>query len=166
MQAKDGADTCPDEERHTADTAKVLDTIATLQGTLAAKIDEVKIDISLLRQDLSKLKDRFTETETRSGTAEDILHPLQHTTEDLQRQIQQLHLHQDDMENRLCRCNLQFMGLPERTEGKDPAECLENLLITTYGILSFVCGGVGALYTGETPTSRSTPPPELLLLSS
>lgn len=84
--------------------AKVLDAIATLQGTLTAKIDEVKIDISLLIQDLSKLKDRVTETETYIGVAEDTLHPLQHTTEDMQWQIHQLHSHLDEIENRLSRC--------------------------------------------------------------
>lgn len=51
QQAEDRADTCPDMEQHTADTAKVLDAIAALQGTLIAKIDKVKTDISLLHQD-------------------------------------------------------------------------------------------------------------------
>lgn len=100
-------------------------------------MDEVKTDISLLRQDLSKVRDRVTETEARISTVEDILHPLQHTTEDMQRQIQQLHSHQDDLENRSHRCNLRFIGLPERIEGKDPAEYLENLLIITYGREAF-----------------------------
>lgn len=58
MQTKDG------DNVHAADTAKVLDVITTIQGTLTAKIDKVKIDISLLRQDLSKLKDRVTEMKT------------------------------------------------------------------------------------------------------
>lgn len=77
----------------------MLDAIAALQGTLTVKVDEVKVDIFFLRQDLSKLKDRVTETETCIGTAEDFLHPLINTTEDMQRQIHQLHTHQDDMEN-------------------------------------------------------------------
>lgn len=79
----------------------MLDAIAAPQGTLMANIDEVKIAISLLRHDLSKLKDSVTEMETLISKAEDILHPLQHTTENMQRQIQQLHSHQDDMENRI-----------------------------------------------------------------
>lgn len=118
------------------DTAKVLDAIAALQSTLMSKIEEVKIDISLLRQDLSKVKDRVTEEETHTSNAEDILHPLHHATEDMQRQIQQLP-HQDDMENRIRRCNLRFIGLPERAESKDPAEYLENLLIKEYGREAF-----------------------------
>lgn len=39
--AKDVAATCPGEDRHAAETAKVLDGIDALQGTLKAKIDEV-----------------------------------------------------------------------------------------------------------------------------
>lgn len=64
-QAKDGADDAQEEDRHVEDTAKMLEAIAALQGTLTAKIDEVKIDISFLRQDLSTV----TETETRISAA-------------------------------------------------------------------------------------------------
>lgn len=84
QQAKDGADTSSVTEQQHADTAKVLDAIATLQGMLTAKIDEVKIDISLLCQDLSTEGDGVTEAENRNGAAEHILHPLSHSTEDLQ----------------------------------------------------------------------------------
>lgn len=137
MQQEDGADTCVGPEPQTTDTAKVLDAIAALQGTLTAKIDEVKIDISLIRQDFSKLKDRVTEAETRISNAEDALHPMRHTTEEIQRQLQQLHAHQDDMENRLRRCNLRFIGLPEKEEGADPTTYLESLLLKTYGREAF-----------------------------
>lgn len=163
-QAKDGAAACPGEERHAAETAKVLDAIATLQGTLTAKVDEVKIDISLLRQDLSKLKDRVTETETRISTAEDILHPLQLTTEDMQRQIQQLHSPLDDMENRIHRYNLRFIGLLERAEGKDPSEYLENLLITAYGREAFsVMIAVERVHHIPEKPPPAGAPPKLLL---
>lgn len=117
--------------------AKVLDAISALQGTLTAKIDKVKTDISLLRQDLSKVRDRVTETENRIGAVEDTLHPLRHASEEMQRQIQQLHSHQNEMENRLRRCNLRFIGIPEKEEGTDPATFLENLLIQSYGREAF-----------------------------
>lgn len=74
-QAKDGAAMSPSDDHQSTETAKVLDAIAALQTTLTTKIDEVKIDISLLRQDLSKVKDRVTETETRISNVEDILKP-------------------------------------------------------------------------------------------
>lgn len=41
------------------------------------------------------------------------------------------------MENRLKRCNIRFVGLPEGAEGTDPQAFLENLLITTF-LTSFV----------------------------
>lgn len=37
------------------------------------------------------------------------------------------------LENRLRRCNLSFVGLPEGAEGSDPPTFLENLLISTFG---------------------------------
>lgn len=152
LQPEDGADTCSDSEPHADGRARVLDAIAALQGTLTAKIDEVKIDISLLRQDLSKVKDRVTETETRIGTVEDIMHPMRHAAEDMQRRIQQLHSHQGNMENRLRRCNLRFIGLPEKEQNLETY--LESLLIQRLwqgGFLRDVCGGEGASDPSETP---------------
>lgn len=55
----------------------------------------------------------------------------------MQYQINQLLAKQDNMENRLRRCNLRFIGLPEGTEGKDPTTFLEQLLITRYGREAF-----------------------------
>lgn len=91
------------------------------------------MDISLIRQDFQKLRDRVRETETLISTVEDVLLPLQAGSDRMQRQINQLLAKQDDMENQLRRCNLRFIGLPQRAEGKDPTTFLEQLLITTYG---------------------------------
>lgn len=41
------------------------------------------------------------------------------------------------MENRLRRCNLRFVGLPEGLEGPDPPSFLENLLVNTFGRAEF-----------------------------
>ncbi|XP_073453831.1 uncharacterized protein [Aquarana catesbeiana] len=137
MQTEDGAGSGTDPDPHADGTVKVLDAIAALQGTLTAKIDEVKIDISLLRQDLSRVRDRVTEVETRVGTMEDTLYPLQHAQQDMLRQIQQLQSHQDDLENRIRRCNLRFIGIPEKEEGTDPVTFLESILTTQYGREAF-----------------------------
>lgn len=53
------------------------------------------------------------------------------------REIQQLLLKQDDLENRARRNNLRFIGLPEGAEGASPATFLEELLVTTYGRAEF-----------------------------
>lgn len=120
-----------------ADTDRVLEAISALQAALTTKIEEVKVDVSLVRQDLHKLKERVKTSETRLGEVEDAIPPLQTTSERMQYQINQLLAKQDDMENRLRRCNLRFIGLPEGTEGKDPTTFLEQLLITTYGREAF-----------------------------
>lgn len=54
------------------------------------------MDISLIRQDMTKLWERVTEAETRISRAEDTLYPLQHSQEDLKHQIQQLAQKHDD----------------------------------------------------------------------
>lgn len=95
------------------------------------------MDVSLIRQDLQKLRDRVTETETRISNMEDEIPPLQNHTERLQHQLSMVLAKQDDMENRLRRCNLRFIGLPEGSEGPDPPSFLENLLINTFGRTEF-----------------------------
>lgn len=55
----------------------------------------------------------------------------------MQRQIQLLQSHQDDLENRIRRCNLRFIGIPEKEEGTDPVTFLESLLIAQYGREAF-----------------------------
>lgn len=101
-EAKDGTDSPSVSACAEAESTKALELIAVCQSMLMAKI-EVKIDISLIRQDISKLRVRVTEAKTRIIRAEDSLHPLQHTTEDMQRQIQQLTSKQDNIEDRLRR---------------------------------------------------------------
>lgn len=142
--SQDGAAALEEEPSAGTDTARVLEAISSCQEaitacqtSLTARIEEVKVDISLVRQDFQKLKGRVTEAENRLGTVEDSLPPLQNTTSELQHQVNQLLQKQDDIENRLRRCNLRFVGLPEGVEGKDPPAFLENLLCDTYGKESF-----------------------------
>lgn len=67
---------------------------------------------------------------------------------------------QEDMENRLLHCNLQFVGLPEGAEGADPSSFLENLLISTFDrpafSTSFVVERAHRLVTRPPP--QGTPP--------
>lgn len=84
----------------------MLEAIAICQSTLTPRIEEVKVDISLIRQDIHRLRERVSETERRVGQVEDGIHPLQVTTEQLQYQLNVVLSKQDDMENRLRRCNL------------------------------------------------------------
>lgn len=74
-EEQDGDSAAPTTEHAAADTAKVLEAISTCQSTLTSKIEEIKVDISLIRQDMTKLRDWVTETETRISRAEDTLYP-------------------------------------------------------------------------------------------
>lgn len=139
QQAKDGAGASSDSEQTAAVLTKVPDAISLCQSTLTTKIEEVKINISLIRQDMNKLCDRVTEAETRISRAEDILRPLQHTTDHVQRQLQQLRCKKDDMENRLRHCNLIFTGLPESVEGIVSTGFLEDLSPPMVGRLFQLC---------------------------
>lgn len=122
-------------------TARVLEAISDKnvkgKSTLMGKIEEVKIDVLLIHQDMQKLRDRVTETETRISRVEDEVSPLQVTTERLQHQLAMVLAKQDNMENCLRRCNLHFVGLPEGSEGSDPPSFLENLLVTSFGRAEF-----------------------------
>lgn len=55
----------------------MLEAISDCKSTLTGKIEEIKIDVSLIRQDLQKLRDQVTETENRISHVEDEMHPLQ-----------------------------------------------------------------------------------------
>lgn len=76
------------------DTARILEAVSLCQTTLTSKIGEVKIDISLIRQDIHKLRERVTETERRIGHVEDEIPPLQVTTERLQYQLNAVNIKQ------------------------------------------------------------------------
>lgn len=73
----------------------------------------------------------------RLGLVEDTLPPLQESSDQANRLIAQLQQKQDDLENRMRRNNLRYVGLPEGTEGNNPASFLKDLLITTYGRKAF-----------------------------
>lgn len=134
---KSGGTTQQGEERTAGDTDKLLEAITFCRTSLASQIEEVKVDISLVRQDLHKLQDRVKETETRISNVDDAIPLLQTGVEQMKQQILQLFSKQDDMENRSRRCNLRLIGPPEGAEGKDPTTFLEQLLINTYGREAF-----------------------------
>lgn len=110
-------------------TANVLAAIAKTRTYLTSRIDEVKVDISPIRQDMQKLRERVKETETRISVIEDTIAPVPQDVRDLQQKYTQLLAKMDDQENCQCRSNLRFFGLPEGAEGRSPETFLENCLI-------------------------------------
>lgn len=51
--------------------AEVMAAIASCQSTLTEKIEDVQLDVGLLRQDMDKLRSRVMEMEQRVGPTED-----------------------------------------------------------------------------------------------
>lgn len=131
-QAKDGGSPSSSPDSRAADKSEILEAIATCQTSLTTRIEEVKVDISLLHRDMQQLRDRVWKSEHRLGHKEDAFPPLQESSDQASRLIAQLQQKQDDLENCMRRNNLRFIGLPEGTEGNNPATFPEDLLITTY----------------------------------
>lgn len=80
----------------------------------------MKEDIGLLRQDMKKIRERVTETESRISLLEDELPPVvkQVTTTEKQAAFWQQKM--DDLENRMPRNNIRIVGMPEKIEGQNP----------------------------------------------
>lgn len=119
-QGEDGGPSASGMETSTPQTSKVLEAISTCQATLTTKIEEVKVDISLIRQDLHKLRDRVSEAEHRLSHAEVAIPPLQASPDQASHHIAQLQLKQDDLENRMRSNNLHFISFPEGAEVASP----------------------------------------------
>ena len=160
---EDGGAAVAGGSRPAGDTARLLEAITLCRTALTTQIEEVRTDISLIRHDLHKLRDRVKTAETSVGAVEDAIPPLQESSDRMQRQIHQLFSKQDDMENRLRRCNLHLIGLPEGAEGKDPTTYLEDLLTATYGREAF-----SSMFAVERahrmparPPPQGAPPPHL-----
>lgn len=51
-----------------------MEAISELQATLTTKIEEVRVDISLVRQDLHKVKEGVKTSKTRIGEVEGAIH--------------------------------------------------------------------------------------------
>lgn len=110
-----------------------MDAIQTCQTSLTAQIDTVRVDISIVKHEMQKIRARISTAEQRISDIEDALHPM---TDDLRSHSQDLKEHTTklgDLEDRMRRNNLRFIGFPEGIEGKEPEIFLENWLKATMG---------------------------------
>lgn len=73
-----------------APEARILGAISVCQTTLTTKIEEVKVYISLISQDMHKLWDRVLETKHRLSHAEDAIPSLQVSSDQVSHHIAQL----------------------------------------------------------------------------
>lgn len=111
----------------------VLKTIKVNHSDLMGKVAELKLDITIMRQDMHKIRDRVSETERRISDLEDTVNPLLPAVKTHGTKIKSLEDKADDLENRLRRNNLRLVGLPERVEGSDPVSFLECWFMQEFG---------------------------------
>lgn len=109
-------------------TTQLLEAIKVSTTSLTGKIEEVKIDVGLLRQDLQTLRGRVREVEDRVSHVEDVTTPILAKVVELEKAANSWVQRADDLENRLRRNNLRILGLPERSEGQHPCEFIERWL--------------------------------------
>ena len=87
--------------------------------------------LAAIREQTSQIQALATwvgDAETRISGVEDTSDVLQAKVTKLEKQINDMADHIDDLENRSRRCNLCLVGLPEGTEGKDPVTFMETWL--------------------------------------
>lgn len=106
-------------------------------GDLKVQFGGLAESVSLLRQDLQKIRERTTAAEGRISDIEDQLPPLARDTRAAAQQAAQNTAKTDDIENRLRRNNVRIVGLPEKVEGRDPTTFVEDWLLETFGKEAF-----------------------------
>lgn len=101
--------------------------------SLTSEIKGVKFKITLVRQDMQKLRDCTVALEGRVSMIEDDMAPLQSDMRHVQSLTSAHAAKLEDMENRLRRNNIRAVGIPERAEGKNPVAFIEHWLTETFG---------------------------------
>lgn len=94
-------------------------------------------EVALLRQDIPKICERTMAVEGRNSNLEDKLPPLIHESRSTARLAHDKRAKADDIENRLKPNNVHIVGLPDKVEGRDPIEFVEQWLLNTFGKEAF-----------------------------
>lgn len=116
---------------------QIMDTIKSCHAALSTQIETIRVDFALLKDDVQKVRQRVTQTEHRISAVEDDLNPLMIHVRDLSADNKAQEAKLGDIEDRLRRNNLRFLGFPEGTEGKNPEEFLLAWLKQVFGTDSF-----------------------------
>ena len=106
-------------------------------GELCDQMKGVKVELSLVRQELQKTNERITEAEGRISQIEDDLYPVKQVVKTMEEQMSKFEEKLDEMENRNRRDNVRLVGLPEKSEGTNPTEFLESWFSKLFGKDSF-----------------------------
>ena len=126
----DGARTLEGPRDAPAGTTAILNAVKESREAVERRVEEVRVDVSLLRQDLRGVADRVTEAETRISTAEDEIIKLQSQVNQLLKSSAILEDRAEDAENRSRRNNLHLVGIPEGIDTLDMAQLIENWFLS------------------------------------
>ena len=106
-------------------TEAILIAIKESKEAVERKVEEVRVDVSLLRHDLRGVADRVTEAEARISTAEDEITKLRSQVGQLLKSSAVLEDRAEDAENRSRRNNLRLVGIPEGIDTLDMAQSIK-----------------------------------------
>lgn len=105
--------------------------------TLQDQFGGLKEELGFIRHDLQKTRERTTAAEGRISELEDKITPLLRETQITARFARANELKSNDTENCLRRNNIRIVGLPEKTEGRDPTKFVEQWLLQVFGKEAF-----------------------------
>lgn len=91
----------------------------------------------MVRQDFQKIRERTMAAESRISDMEDKLPAVIRESQATTRLAEATDLRAEDFENRMRRNNVRIVGLPEKTEGRDPTQFVEQWLMDTFGKEAF-----------------------------
>ena len=113
-----------------AGTETILSAIRESREAVERKVEEVRVDVSLLRHDLRGVAERVTEAESRISTAEDEIVTLRSQVNQLLKSSAILEDRAEDAENRSRRNNLRLVGIPEGVDTQDLAQLIEDWFLS------------------------------------
>lgn len=113
-----------------------MNSIKSCHAALSTQIETTWVDFALLKDNVQKVRQRVLQTEQRISAVEDDLNPLLIQVRDMMADKSQ-EAKMGDIEDRLQRNKLRFLGFPEGTEGKNPEEFLLSWLKQIFGAESF-----------------------------
>lgn len=107
---------------------QLMEAIHLSNAALTFKMDEIKIDIGLIRQDMQSMRDRMAEAENRIPLLADAVTPIPKRILIAEKQLATWQQKTDGFENRMRCNNLRIFGLLEKVEGFNPGDFIEKWL--------------------------------------
>ncbi|KAJ1153534.1 hypothetical protein NDU88_006293 [Pleurodeles waltl] len=108
------------------DLSAILKAIHDSREAVEHKVDELRIELSLIQQNLQGVTGRVIEAETLISTTEVELATLQKQILKLMSSVTALHERAEDAKNRARLNNLRLVGLPENLDDPDLAVTLKR----------------------------------------